>query len=122
IKWIIYGSIVGIAPSALFIVFRLTFPYSGLRPIWDEGALRYLSFIVGNFMSVAVPLTVGYAVLKYRAFDVQFVIRRGLQYLFAKQILRLILALPVAGLVWTIIASDLPLTATLRRNPLLLLL
>src|SRR5205085_2723796 len=73
-------------------------------------------------MAAAIPLTVGYAVLKHRVFDVQIVIRRGLQYLFAKQVLRLILALPLAALVWTIIASDLPLTATLRRNPLLLLL
>jgi len=79
--------------------------------------------MVGNFMTVAIPIAVGYAVLKHRVFDIQIVIRRGLKYLFAKQVLRLILALPLAGLVWAIIVKrDLRLTAILTSNPLLLLL
>ena len=122
IKWMIYGSIVGILPSVLYMVFRLIIPSTG----WSastEGAVRYLSFVIGNFMSVAVPISVGYAVLKHRLFDVQIVIRRGLQYLFAKQVLRIILALPLAALVWTIIVKrDLPLSAILIGNPFLLLL
>jgi sigma-B regulation protein RsbU (phosphoserine phosphatase) len=74
-------------------------------------------------MSVAVPISVGYAVLKHRLFDVQIVIRRGLQYLFAKQVLRIILALPLAVLVWTIIVKrDLSLTAILTSNPFLVVL
>ena len=122
IKWMIYGSIVGILPSVLYMVFRLIFPGTG-RPASTEGAVRYLSFVIGNFMSVAVPISVGYAVLKHRLFDVQIVIRRGLQYLFAKQVLRIILALPLAALVWTIIVKrDLPLTAILTGNPILLVL
>jgi hypothetical protein len=85
--------------------------------------VRYLSFVVGNFMSVAVPISVGYAVLKHRLFDVQIVIRRGLQHLFAKQVLRIILTLPLAALVWTIIVNrDLPLTVILTSNPFLLVL
>jgi len=124
IKWMIYGSILGILPAALYMVLRLIFPGPNLGPAHStEGTLRYLSFVIGNFMSVAVPISVGYAVLKHRVFDIQIVIRRGLQYLFAKQVLRLILALPLAGLVWAIIVKrDLPLTAILTSNPLLLLL
>jgi hypothetical protein len=122
IKWMIYGSIVGILPSVLYMVFKLIFPSTG-GPVSTEGAVRYLAFMVGNFMTVAIPIAVGYAVLKHRVFDIQIVIRRGLQYLFAKQVLRLILALPLAGLVWAIIVKrDLPLTAILTSNPLLLLL
>jgi len=122
IKWMIYGSIVGILPSVLYMVFRLIFPGTG-RPASTESTVRYLSFVIGNFMSVAVPISVGYAVLKHRLFDVQIVIRRGLQYLFAKQVLRVILALPLAALVWTIIVNrDLPLTVILTSNPFLLLL
>jgi eukaryotic-like serine/threonine-protein kinase len=123
IKWMIYGSILGILPAGLYMVLRLIFPGPGLGPASTEGALRYLSFMIGNFMTVAVPIAIGYAVLKHRVFDIQIVIRRGLQYLFAKQVLRLILALPLAGMVWTIIVKrDLPLTAILSSNPLLLLL
>ena len=122
IKWMIYGSIVGILPSVLYMVFRLISPFTG-QPASTEGTVRYLSFVVGNFMSVAVPISVGYAVLKHRLFDVQIVIRRGLQYLFARQVLRIILALPLAALVWTIIVKrDLPLTVILTSNPFLLVL
>src|SRR5258708_567159 len=121
IKWIVYGSMAGILPSLLFNVFKLILPSSG-RPILTEGGVRYLAFVVGNFMSVAVPISIGYAVLKHRVFDIQVVIRRGLQHLFAKQVLRLILALPLAALAWTIIINrDRPLTAILSSNPLLLL-
>ena len=122
IKWMIYGSIVGILPSVLYMVFRLIFPGTG-RPASTEGAVRYLSFVIGNFMSVAVPISVGYAVLRHRVFDIQIVIRRGLQYLFAKQVLRVILALPLAALVLTIIVNrDLSLTAILTSNPILVVL
>src|SRR5260370_750688 len=121
IKWIVYGSMAGILPSLLFNVFKLILPASG-RPISTEGGVRYLAFVVGNFMSVAVPISIGYAVLKHRVFDIQVVIRRGMQHLFAKQVLRLILALPLAALAWTIIINrDRPLTAILSSNPLLLL-
>ena len=121
IKWVIYGSIVGIVPgllnTALLLLVTLAFPYSE-----STTKLLNLSNAIVNFMTVAIPLSIGYAVLKHRAFDVNVVIRRGLQHLFAKQALRLILALPVAGLVYTIIANrNLPLTAILTGNPLLLL-
>ncbi len=122
IKWMIYGSIVGILPSVLYLVLRLIFPWTG-RPASTEGAVRYLSFVIGNFMSVAVPISIGYAVLKHRVFDIQIVVRRGLQYLFAKNVLRLIIALPLAALILTIIANrDLSLTAILTSNPFLILL
>jgi hypothetical protein len=123
IKWMIYGSILGILPAVLYMVLKLIFPSPGLGPASTEGTLRYLAFMIGNFMSVSVPIAVGYAVLKHRVFDIQIVIRRGLQYLFAKQVLRVILALPLAGLVLTIIVNrDLPLTAILTGNPILLVL
>src|SRR5579864_4564818 len=123
IKWIIYGSMVAILPSILYQLLRLFAPSSTLRPGANAAELLYLSVMVSAVMTVAVPIAIGYAVLKHRVFDIQIVIRRGLQHLFATQVLRVILALPLAGLVWTIIANrDLPLTAILGRNPLLLLL
>lgn len=118
IQWVIYGSLVGIVPGLLHLPFELALPYneSTARP------LLYSSAIV-NFMTVAIPLSIGYAVLKHRAFDVNVVIRRGLQHLFAKQGLQVILALPVAGLLYTIIVNrNLPLMAILTGNPLLLVL
>ena len=42
-----------------------------------------------------IPVTLAYAVVKHRILDVRLVIRRGLQYLLAKNVLRLILLAPV---------------------------
>lgn len=66
--------------------------------------------MIANVATAVIPITLGYAVPKHRAFDVQVVIRRGLQYLFARQVLRLVLALPIAGLVWAAVVNrNLPL-------------
>ena len=122
IKWVIYGSIVGIVPGLLHLGLQflliLYFPSS-------ESTVKLINLnnTIANFMTAAIPLSIGYAVLKHRAFDVNVVIRRGLQHLFAKQALRVILALPLAGLLYTVIANrNLPLVAILTGNPLLLLL
>src|SRR5882724_3180929 len=48
IKWMIYGSILGILPAALYMVLRLIFPGPNLGPAHStEGTLRYLSFVIG---------------------------------------------------------------------------
>jgi eukaryotic-like serine/threonine-protein kinase len=122
IKWVIYGSIVGIVPGLLHLALNLLLNLASVNQ--QSIAKVYLvTNTIGNFMTVAIPLSIGYAVLKHRAFDINVVIRRGLQHLFAKQVLRLILALPLAGLVYTIVANrNLPLSAILTGNPLLLLL
>ena len=122
IKWVIYGSIVGIVPGLLNTVLQLVVSLAISRTE-SIGRVLNLSATIGTFMTVAIPISIGYAVFKHRAFDVNVVIRRGLQHLFAKQGLQLILALPVAGLVYTIIVNrNLPMMAILTGNPLLLLL
>jgi eukaryotic-like serine/threonine-protein kinase len=52
-----------------------------------------------------MPLTVAYAILRHRVLPISFVIRRGLQYLLAKNALRLLLILPILGIIWNIIAN-----------------
>lgn len=122
IQWVIYGSIAGIVPGLLHLASQILLNFVAVNP-QSKWKTYLVTNTIGNFMTVAIPLSVGYAVLKHRAFDVNVVIRRGLQHLFAKQVLRVILALPVAGLVYTFIANrNLPLTAILTGNPFLLLL
>jgi eukaryotic-like serine/threonine-protein kinase len=114
IKWVIYGSIIGIVPGLIQTIFLTCF----LCTNSTENVI-FLTSVIVNFATIAIPLSLGYAVLKHRAFDVNIVIRRGLQYLFAKSVLRLILALPIAGLLLAFIVNrDLPLTEILIRNPL----
>jgi hypothetical protein len=64
-----------------------------------------------------MPLTVAYAILRHRVLPISFVIRRGLQYLLAKNALRLLLVLPILGIIWNIIANpDRTLSAILLNN------
>jgi sigma-B regulation protein RsbU (phosphoserine phosphatase) len=65
-----------------------------------------------------VPLAVGYAILKHRLFDINVVVRRGLQYLLARNSLRIILALPTLALAYSIIANpDRTVREILFQNP-----
>jgi len=52
-----------------------------------------------------IPLTFAYAIARHKVIPVSFVIRRGLQYLLAKNALRLLLILPILGIVWNIAAN-----------------
>ncbi len=52
-----------------------------------------------------MPLTVAYAILRHKVLPISFVIRRGLQYLLAKNALRLLLVLPILGIIWNIAAN-----------------
>jgi hypothetical protein len=101
--WVAVGGVIGLFPSIVWTLFAF------LR-LWTETFERvmpeqtWLQFSgVVNAFSVAIPLSVAYSVVRHRVFDVAVVIRRGLQYLFAKTVLQLLLVLPLSGLVWTVI-------------------
>lgn len=52
-----------------------------------------------------MPLMFGYAILKHRVFDINFVVRRSLQYLLAKNGLRFLFLVPVAGLAFSVFSD-----------------
>jgi eukaryotic-like serine/threonine-protein kinase len=54
---------------------------------------------------VLIPLTFSHAIIHHKIIPVSLVIRRGLQYLLAKNALRLLLILPVVGIIWNIAAN-----------------
>ncbi|MDQ6787681.1 MAG: protein kinase [Acidobacteriota bacterium] len=51
---------------------------------------------------VLMPITFAYAIVRHKVIPVSFVVRRGLQYLLAKNALRVLVALPILGVVWNI--------------------
>ncbi|MEO6393910.1 MAG: protein kinase, partial [Pyrinomonadaceae bacterium] len=61
--------------------------------------------LIANLFTVLIPITAAYAILKHRFLDINVVIRRGLQYVFAKTTLRFLLVLPIAVLVWRVLAN-----------------
>ena len=52
-----------------------------------------------------MPLSFAYAIVRHQVIPVKLIIRRGLQYLLAKNALRLALALPVVGLALSVISN-----------------
>jgi two-component system NtrC family sensor kinase len=73
LKWLRNGTIFGFLPCALFYVL----PYSGFGTLPGE----YLKLMVLSM--VLIPLTLAYAVVRYRLMDVEILFRRGYAYTLA---------------------------------------
>jgi len=58
-----------------------------------------------NLPPALAPPIFAYAVIRHRVIPISFIIRRGLQYLFAKNALRVLVLVPIAAIVWNV-ASD----------------
>ena len=98
IKWVIAGAMIAVIP---FVVLHLAFNVAG----W--GSVRtYFLYAPLSFLAMAcIPVSIGAAVWKEQLFDIRVLVRRGLQYLFARTALRALLALPVALLVFSIFSN-----------------
>jgi eukaryotic-like serine/threonine-protein kinase len=67
-----------------------------------------------------VPISFAYACVRHQVIPISLIIRRGVQYLLAKNALRMLLALPVIALVLTVYAKrDRTLSDILFRNSFL---
>ncbi|MGH9760678.1 MAG: PDZ domain-containing protein, partial [Blastocatellia bacterium] len=94
-KLVIAGAMIALIPFVLIhLVLFLT--------RW-ESALTYSVYAPLSFLGMlCIPVSIAAAVWKDQLFDIRVVIRRGLQYLFARTALRALLALPIALLVLSI--------------------
>lgn len=106
IRFIVTSIILG--SSCLFIIPALDlFLYlsgSSLTPQVIESKYLWLFKITTSFI-LLIPISFAYAILKHKVIPVSFVIRRGLQYLLARNALRLLLLLSVLGIVWNVAAA-----------------
>jgi eukaryotic-like serine/threonine-protein kinase len=99
VRLVIYSSALGLTPLFLQGVFNLVRLFGGpafslgLNQQWVDG------------LTVAVPISVGYVVVKHRVFDIRVVLRLGVQYLLARRALQILLALPAAALAYTVVTS-----------------
>ena len=99
-KWITRGVTLGIAPFAAFYILPLLF---GAAPAsWMK--LSALSLVL-------IPLTFGYAILRYRLMDVDILFRRGVAYTLATLAL-VALYFTVVALAGLVFHSSLPATGT----------
>jgi len=90
---------------APFILIQLVLP-------WVESLVGQAVFVAGiwrdfagNIFYILAPPVFAYAVIRHRVIPISFIIRLGLRYLFAKNGLRLMVLLPVAGIIWNIVTD-----------------
>jgi eukaryotic-like serine/threonine-protein kinase len=102
VKWIVYGSAVAILPLVLLEGLEFILKTLALEHVLSAETRSTLLWS-SNLMTVIIPTVSSYVILKHHVFDINVVVRRGIQYLLAKNALRLLLALPVIGLALSII-------------------
>ncbi|MEO6326134.1 MAG: protein kinase [Thermoanaerobaculia bacterium] len=92
--WLAFGSLAGLSPWLVFLVVSSVFGALGVK---GAGADLFVGVLYrfANLALILVPLTTGTAIVKHRLFDINVVVRRGLQYLLARNFLHLVLAIPV---------------------------
>ena len=86
LKWITRGTILAITPFTLFYVI----PYM-------TGALPTMAMKVSVLSLGLLPLTFGYAIVRYRLMDVDLIFKRGMAYTLA--------AAAIAGLYFAVVAG-----------------
>ena len=95
-KWVTRGTVLAIAPYTLFSVI----PYLMGQPPSTMMKVSVLSLIF-------LPLTFGYAIIRYRLMDVDLIFKRGMAYTLATAIVTLLNVL-VIGLVVEKVHTNLP--------------
>ena len=114
VRLVVAGFAFSLAPLLLVILLR------AIKEIFNidlESPIRPWFSPITSSLFFFMPLTVAYAILRHKVIPVSFVIRRGLQYILAKNALRLLLVLLIAGIVWNIAANpSRPLDEILLRN------
>ena len=97
LRWVLWGTVFGLSPFIAHEITALAMRIAGTRiddPRW---------IAVANLGIVLIPISLGYAITRHHVLDITFVVRRGLQYLLARNALRLLLALPIAGLAYGVL-------------------
>jgi hypothetical protein len=111
IQWLVWGAVLGLAPSLALAAIDFTMRLAG-TPV-NLQRFDWLTIVA----TVVVPISFGYAIIRHQVFDIRVVIRRGLQYLLARNALRAVLALPIAGLAYGVLLNrDRPIGELLWSN------
>ena len=105
IRWVSYGSVLGLSLQPAWFVLASTDLITGQQSLLESGLFGLPFSTVANATTAAIPLSVAYAVVKHRVFDVKVVLRQGVRYLLAKRLLQILLLLPVVALTYTVVTS-----------------
>ncbi len=96
LRWVALGISLAVTPIALGILADFVFGLIGNL----QASARVKSFLdtAPALFSAVIPVTFAYAIVRHRVLGIRVVIRRGVQYLLAKNVLRIILWLPLIAI------------------------
>ena len=98
IRLVSAGTMIAVIPFV-----ALTFVFNVAE--WGSPQTYYTYSPLSFLAMLCIPASIGAAVWKEQLFDIRVLVRRGLQYLFAKVALRVLLVLPIALLVFSILLN-----------------
>ena len=94
IRWVMTSLITALGPVAI--------TFANRPAAWISDPTYQLVYPITFLVMLAIPASLAAAVWKEQLFDVRVLLRRGLQYLFARTALRVLLVLPIALLLFSI--------------------
>ncbi|HEY0003972.1 MAG TPA: protein kinase [Pyrinomonadaceae bacterium] len=97
LRIVLVGSLVGFVP---LITWLLVLNLSHLEQV--HRSIVIPGWIVVNIFFWMMPLSFAYAILRHQVIPISLMIRRSVQYLLAKNALRILLVLPLVGLLLSI--------------------
>jgi hypothetical protein len=101
VRFLAGGAFVSVGPYLVDKILRsLEFTFH-FRIFEDNGTRFFLSLAP----TVLLPIAFAYAIVRHKVIPISLVIRRGVQYLLTKNALRLLLVLPVLGILWNAVAN-----------------
>ena len=90
-------------PFLIYTLVRVAERFGSPNPL---ARIAYLTLVwTARAAQLLLPVAVAYAIVRHRVFDIDLAVRRGLQYLLARNALRLVVALPVVGLAWAVLSN-----------------
>jgi hypothetical protein len=93
VEWVLLGSVVAFVPIVLVNCVGFVALLAG-RADWLFSWEHIRLIVVSRVVQVIAPTAFFYAIVKHRLFDIRFVVRQGLRYAFAKNLLRVSLLAP----------------------------
>jgi len=86
-RWFAFGIVAGLGPNVAISLWRLR------GPVMPEVAAA------ANCFTILIPVTLAYVIVKHRLLGIRIAIRRGVQYLLARQALRFGTLLPASAVI-----------------------
>jgi eukaryotic-like serine/threonine-protein kinase len=102
VRWAALGIGLSMVPIALGITALAVFQALGSYSAYESVEV-FLDNFAALFSCIA-PIALAYAIIKHRVLGIRVVVRKGLQYLLASNVLRLLLWLPVIAISLDVIA------------------